>query len=57
MEGEDGELKSYDYIRNVSQLISNQYAESYLYCHLTVVDAYIFYLSEDEKYATWLDYF
>ena len=57
MEGEDGELKSYDYIRNVSQLISNQYAESYLYCHLTVVDGYIFYLSEDEKYATWLDYF
>jgi hypothetical protein len=46
-----------DAIRNVSQLISNQYAEAYLYCHLTVVDGYIFYLSEDEKYESWLDYF
>ena len=51
------ESASYNTIRNVSQLISNQYAEAYLYCHLTVVDGYIFYLSENEKYASWLDYF
>ena len=51
------ESASYNTIRNVSQLISNQYAESYLYCHLTVVDGYIFYISENEKYESWLDYF
>ena len=49
---------SYDAVRNISQLISNQYAEAYLYCHLTVVDGYVFYISESEKYNySWLDYF
>jgi hypothetical protein len=48
---------SYLAVRNVSQLISREYAESYLYCHLTVVDGYVFYLSEQEKYNSTLDYF
>lgn len=56
-EDSENNLTSYDFIRNVSLLISNEYAEAYLYCHLTVVDGYIFYLSEDAKYETWLDYF
>ena len=44
-------------MRNVSSLISNQFAEAYLYCHLTVVDGYVYYLAEDEKYESWLDWF
>jgi len=48
---------SYLAVRNVSQLISNQYAEAYLYSHLTVVDGYVFYISEKAKYGSWLDYF
>jgi hypothetical protein len=41
---------TYDRIRNVSGLISNQFAEAYLYCHMTVYDGYIYYLAEQEKY-------
>ena len=48
---------TYDIIRNVSGLISNQFAEAYLYCHMTVYDGYIYYLGQNELYNNWLEWF
>ena len=39
-----------DKLRNITGLISNEFAEAYLYCHLSVVDGYIYYLAEVEIY-------
>ena len=38
------EENTYDFISNISGLVSNEFAEAYLYCHLTTYDAYIYYL-------------
>lgn len=45
------------YLTNTSKIISGSFAESYLYCHLTVVDGYNYYLSETEKYESDLDWY
>jgi hypothetical protein len=42
----EDENAQYNAVRNLSQLISNQFAEAYLYCHLTVVDGYVFRITE-----------
>lgn len=47
---------TYAVVRNVSSLISNQFAEAYLYCHLTAVDAYVYYRAEEEEYPDWLEW-
>jgi|TARA_B110001450_G_C17612769_1_gene477959 hypothetical protein len=44
------------YLTNTSAIISGSFAEAYLYCHLTVVDGYNYYLAETEKYETNLDW-
>ena len=43
-------------MRNVSTLISTDFAEAYLYCHMTAYDGYLYYLEEDSKYAEWVDW-
>jgi len=43
-------------VRNVSTLISTDFAEAYLYCHMTAYDGYLYYLEEDSKYAEWVDW-
>lgn len=48
-------------IRNVTNLISDHFAEAYLYCHLSVVDIYIYVLADKELYdnswTNWLQAF
>ena len=49
-----------DQVRMVTKLVSNQFAEAYLYCGNTLVDMYIYVLSEIEIYVTavnWLQAF
>ena len=41
---ETKDMEAYDYLRNLTQIVSNQFAEAYLYCHMTVVDGYVYYL-------------
>jgi len=43
-------MKTFDALRLVTKLISNQFAESYLYCHMTLYDAYIYILENMEIY-------
>ena len=45
------------YLTNTSKIISGSFAEAYLYCHLTVVVGYNYYLSEAEKYESDLDWY
>mmetsp|Transcript_21876 Transcript_21876/g.33926 ORF Transcript_21876/g.33926 Transcript_21876/m.33926 type:complete len:187 (+) Transcript_21876:445-1005(+) len=40
----------------LSTLISDPFAESYLYCHMTVYDGYLYYLEEAAKYEQWTDW-
>ena len=35
-------MKTFDAVRLFTKLISNQFAESYLYCHMTLYDAYVY---------------
>jgi hypothetical protein len=51
------DTSSISYVTNTSAIISGSFAESYLYCHLTVVDGYNYYLSEAEKYESDLDWY
>ena len=44
-------------LTNTSYIVSGSFAEAYLYCHLTVVDGYTYYLAESEKYASDLDWY
>jgi len=44
-------------LTNTSNIISGSFAEAYLYCHLSVVDGYIYYLAEAEKYESDLDWY
>lgn len=44
-------------LRNITGLISNEFAEAYLYCHLAVVDGYIYYLAEEELYINGTNWF
>ena len=46
-----------DKLRNITGLISNEFAEAYLYCHLSVVDGYIYYLAEEELYVNGTNWF
>ena len=43
-------------LTNTSAIISGSFAEFYLYCHLTVVDGYLYKLAEEEKYESNLDW-
>tara|TARA_B110000305_G_C19351176_1_gene594340 strand:- start:673 stop:1074 length:402 start_codon:yes stop_codon:yes gene_type:complete len=56
LETVDVSNETYKVVRNISSLISNQFAESYLFCHLTVVDGYVFYQAEEEEYPNWLEW-
>lgn len=56
LETVDVSNETYKVVRNISSLISNQFAESYLFCHLTVVDGYVFYQAEQEEYPNWLEW-
>jgi hypothetical protein len=56
LESVDISNNTYNVVRNISTLISNQFAEAYLYCHLTVVDGYVFYQAEQEEYPNWLEW-
>ena len=46
----DESLTAFQQLQLVTGIISNQFAESYLYCHMTVYDGYIYYLVQDELY-------
>ena len=56
LETVDVSNETYKVVRNISSLISNQFAESYLFCHLTVVDGYVFYQAEEEEYPNLLEW-
>lgn len=56
MLSEEGNANAATVLTNTSYLISGPFAESYLYCHLTVVDGYTYYLAEAEKYPSRLDW-
>ena len=43
---ENPNLELFDILRNLTQIVSGQFAESYLYCHMTGVDAYVYYLEQ-----------
>ena len=47
---EQATMKTFTAVRLVTKIISNQYAESYLYCHMTIYDAYIYVLEQREVY-------
>lgn len=36
--------------------MSNQFAYSYLYCHMTGVDIYDYYLIQTVLYGSWVDW-
>jgi hypothetical protein len=57
MLNEPGNANPVSVLTNMSYLISDPFAEAYLYCHLTAVDGYTYYLAEAEKYASNLDWF
>ena len=46
----DEELTAFEQLQLITGIISNQFAESYLYCHMTIYDGYIYYLIQDELY-------
>lgn len=39
---------TYDFLRNYTQLTSRQFANAYLYCHMTGVDVYDYYELQKE---------
>lgn len=43
-------MKTFDAVRLITKLISNQFAESYLYCHMTLYDSYVYVLEQMEIY-------
>ena len=51
------EENTFTFLRDISSLVSNDFAEAYLYCHLTAYDFYITYLQQTEIYPGWLDWF
>lgn len=53
-------LTEFQMVRMVSTLISDELAEAWLYCGLTIVDGYIYYLVQNETYDNftfWLESF
>ena len=53
----DTDSTATNYLTNTSAIISGSFAEAYLYCHLTIVDGYNYYLAESEKYESDLDWY
>lgn len=47
---------TFNFVQNISSIISNQVAESYLFCHMTVYDMYLYYLQQAEIHKNWLDW-
>ena len=47
---------TYDFLRNYTRLTSNQFALSYLYCHMTGVDVYDYVSIQLELYGSWVDW-
>ena len=43
-------MKTFDAVRLITKLISNQFASSYLYCHMTLYDGYVYVLEQMEIY-------
>lgn len=43
-------------MRNYTRLVSNQFAVSYLYCHMTGVDVYDYVIIQLELYGSWVDW-
>ena len=50
MAAEKETMKTFDAVRLITKLISNQFAESYLYCHMTQYDAYVYVLEQMDIY-------
>lgn len=48
--------ETYDFGRNYTRLVSNQFALSYLYCHMTGVDVYDYYVLQIDTYGSWVDW-
>ena len=47
---------AYDFLRNYTMLVSTQFANSYLYCHMTGVDFYDYYIIQEKSYGSWVDW-
>ena len=41
---------TYEFFRNYTRLISDEFAQAYLHCHMTVVDVYDYVLIQEEIY-------
>jgi len=41
-------------VSNYSYIVSNEFAEAYLFCHMAGFDGYVYYLAEKEKYPNGL---
>jgi|DEB0MinimDraft_12_1074336.scaffolds.fasta_scaffold30181_1 hypothetical protein len=50
-------MDNLEQVRKVTSMISNQYAEAYLYCHMSVVDIYLYVLRDIEIYQGGLYWF
>jgi hypothetical protein len=55
----NGTVESFELVQNISKVISNEFAWTYLKCHMTVYDGYIYYLQQAELYEEggWMDWF
>lgn len=54
-----GDVDTFEFVQNISSVISNEFAYNYLYCHLSGVDGYQYYIQQYDLYEEggWLDWF
>ena len=53
---ENFDADTYNYLRNWTKLVSYQFADAFLYCHMTGVDVYDYYELQTTLYKDWLDW-
>lgn len=59
MAEEAGDVDSFEFVQNISSIVSNEFAWNYLFCHMAGYDVYVYYKSQRELYGedAWLDWF